>query len=44
MSLSEILRKLCSIKDKVVDEAERDLDRFVVVQNEKLRNGVSRRL
>ena len=44
MSLSEILRKLCSIKDKVVDGAERDLDRFVVVQNEKLRNGVSRRL
>ena len=44
MSLSEILRKLSSIKDKVVDGAERDLDRFVVVQNEKLRNGVSRRL
>ena len=44
MSLSEIVRKLCSIKDKVVDEAGCDLDRFVVVQNEKLRNGVSPRL
>ena len=30
MSLSEILRKF----DKVVDGAERDLDRFVVVPNE----------
>ena len=44
MSLSEIIRKLCSIKDKVVDEAGCDLDKFVVVQNEKLRNGVSPRL
>ena len=44
MSLSEIVTKLCSIKVKVVDGSERDLHRFVVVQNEKLKNGVSRRL
>ena len=44
MSLSEIVTKLCSIKVKVVDGSERDLHKFVVVQNEKLKNGVSRRL